>query len=131
MVVDLILNEDACYDKGHTIHSSTIHSSGQIESFKNSVDERSVLVGCKQRICTIDGYAMPLVYRGGLIYHFLLDKPPDEDLEMYPAVHLTGPDEWDLSVLDFTHPSCDEEPPWSNDPTERFAFDPKFDEFGD
>ena len=28
-------------------------------------------------------------------------------------------------------PSGDGEPPWSNDPDERFAFDPNFDEFGD
>ena len=46
-------------------------------------------------------------------------------------MHLTGPHEWNLSVLDFTHPSGDGEPPWSNDPDERFAFDPHFDEFGD
>ena len=39
--------------------------------------------------------------------------------------------EWDPSVLDYTHPSGDGEPPWSNDPDERFAFDPDFDEFGD
>ena len=30
-----------------------------------------------------------------------------------------------------THPSGDGEPPWSNDPDERYAFDPNFDEFGD
>ena len=47
---NLIMNEYACYGKGHTIHSS-----GQIEWFKNSVDERSVQVVGKQRICTIDG----------------------------------------------------------------------------
>ena len=45
----VIMNEYACYGKGHTIHSS-----GQIEWFKNSVDDRSVQVGGKQRICTID-----------------------------------------------------------------------------
>ena len=33
--------------------------------------------------------------------------------------------------MDFTYPSGDGEPPWSNDPDERFAFDPNFDEFGD
>ena len=54
-IVNLIMNEYACHGKGHTIHSS-----GQIEWFKNSVDDRSVQVGGKQRICTIDGYAMPL-----------------------------------------------------------------------
>ena len=50
---------------------------------------------------------------------------------MYPAVHLTGPHEWDPSVLDYTHPSGDGEPPWSKVPNERSAFDPNFDEFGD
>ena len=65
------------------------------------------------------------------MYLSLLDKPSDEDLERYQAVHLTGPHEWDRSVLDFTHPSGDGEPPWSNDPNERFAFDPNSDEFGD
>ena len=125
-IVNLIMNEYAYYGKGHTIHSS-----GQIEWFKNSVDHRSVQVGGKQRICTTDGYAMPLTCRGGLMYLSLLGKPTDQDLERYPAVHLTGPHEWDPSVLDYTHPSGDGEPPWSNDPDERYAFDPNFDEFGD
>ena len=125
-IVNFIMNEYACYGKGHTIHSS-----GQIEWFKNSVDDRSVQVGGKQRICTTDGYAMPLTCRGGLMYLSLLGKPTDQHLERYPAVHLTGPHEWDPSVLDYTHPSGDGEPPWSNDPDERYAFDPNFDEFGD
>ena len=125
-IVNLIMNEYACYGKGHTIHSS-----GQIEWFKNSVDDRSVQVGGKQRICTIDGYAMPLTCRGDLMYLSILGKPTDKDLERYPAVHITGPHEWDPSVLDYTHRSDDGEPPWSNDPDERFAFHPNFDEFGD
>ena len=54
-IVILIMNEYVCYRKGHTIHSS-----GQIDWFKNSVDEWSVQVGGKQRIYTIHGYAMPL-----------------------------------------------------------------------
>ena len=125
-IVHLIMNEYACYGKGHTIHSS-----GQIEWFKNSVDDISLQVGRKQRICTIDGYAMPLVCRGGFMYLSILGKPPDADLERYPAVHLTGPHEWDSSVLDYIHPSGDGELPWSNDPDVRFALDPSFDEFGD
>ena len=60
----------------------------------------------------------------------ILGKPTDSDLERYPAVHLTGPHEWDPSVLDYNHPSGDGEPPWSNDRDERFAFDPNFDVFG-
>ena len=117
------MNEYSCHGKGHTIHSS-----GQIGWLKNSVDDRSDQVGGKQRICTIDGHAMPLTCRGGLMYLSILGKPTDTDLERYPAVHLTGPHEWDPSVLDYTHPSG---APWSNDPDERFAFDPNFDEFGD
>ena len=65
------------------------------------------------------------------MYLSIIGKPTDADLERYPAVHLTGPHEWDPSVLDYTHPSDDGEPPWSNDPNESPAFDPNFDEFGD
>ena len=85
-IVNLVMNEYACYRKGHTIRSS-----GQIEWFKNSVDDRSVQVGGKQRICTMDGYAMPLTCRGGLMYLLILGKPNDTDFERYPAVHLQGP----------------------------------------
>ena len=85
-IVNLTMDEYACYGKGYTIHSS-----GQIEWFKNSVDDRSVQVGGKQRICTIECYSMPLVCRGGLMYLCLLGKPSGEDLEKYIAVHLTGP----------------------------------------
>ena len=53
-------------------------------------------------ICTIDGYAMPLVCRGGLMYLYILGKCTDADLERYPAVHLTGPHEWHPSLLDYT-----------------------------
>ena len=64
------------------------------------------------------------------MYLYLLGKPSDEDLEKYPSVHLTGPHEWDQSVLDYSYPSDDGEPKWSIDPNERSAFDPKYDEFG-
>ena len=65
------------------------------------------------------------------MYLSILGKPTDKDFERYPAVHLTRPREWDPSVLDYTHPSGDGKPHWSNDPDERFVFDPNFDEFGD
>ena len=42
----------------------------------------------KQRICTIDGYAILWVCRGGLMYLSLIGIPTDADLERYPAVHL-------------------------------------------
>ena len=96
-IVNLIMNEYAYYGKRHTIHSS-----GLIEWFKNSVDDRPVQVGGTQRICSIDGDAMPLTCRGGLMYLSILGKPTDKDLERYPAVHLTGPHEW--IVLSWTIP---------------------------
>ena len=82
-IANLIMNEYACCGKGYTIHSS-----GQIEWFKNSVNDRSIQVGVTQRICTIDGNAMPLT---GLMYLSIICKPTDTDLERYPAVHITGP----------------------------------------
>ena len=115
-IVNLILNEYDCYGKGHTTHSS-----GQIEWFKNSVDDRSVQVDGKQRICTIDGYAMPLTGRVGLMYLSIFGNPTDTDLERYPDVCLTGPHEWDPSDLDYTHPSGDGEPPWSNTNSQYFG----------
>ena len=63
------------------------------------------------------------------MYLSILSKPTDRDLERYQGVHLTGPYEWDPSVLDYIHPSGDGEPPLSM--TLRFAVDPNIDEFGD
>ena len=65
------------------------------------------------------------------MYISIIVKHTDVDLERYPAVHLTGPHEWDPSVLDYTHPSGDGVPPWSNDHSERSFYDPNFDAFGD
>ena len=93
-IANLIMNKYACCGKGHTIHSS-----GQIEWFKNFVYDMLVQVSDQQRICSIDGCSMPLVGRSGLMYLSLPGKPSDKDLERYPAVHHIGPHEWDPSVL--------------------------------
>ena len=73
-MVTLIMNEYAYYGKGHSIHSS-----GQIEWYTNTVDDKSVQVGGQQRIVTIDGYSMPLVCKGGLMYLQLQGIPTDQD----------------------------------------------------
>ena len=124
-IVSLIMNEHAYYGRGHSIHSS-----GQIEWYTNTMDDKSVQVN-QQRIVTIGGYSMPLVCKGGLMYLELLGTPTDKDLQTYPSVHLTSPHEWDPSVLDYVHPEDNGEPDRANDPTERFQFDSNFDEFGD
>jgi hypothetical protein len=46
----------------------TIHSSGQLEWFKNGVDDRSKKVGGTQRITTPDGYIIPINVTSGLPY---------------------------------------------------------------
>ena len=91
----------------------------------------SVQVGGQQRLVTIDGYSMPLVCKGGLMYLKIQGIPTDKDLQTYASVHLTTPHEWDPSVLDFIHPEENWESDWTNDPLENFELDPKFGEFDD
>ena len=98
-MVNLIMNEYAYYGRGHSIHSS-----GWIEWFSNIVDEKSVYVGGQQRIDTIDGYSMPLICKGELMYLELQGIQTDKDLQTYPSVHLSSHHEWDPSVLDYEHP---------------------------
>ena len=50
---------------------------------------------------------------------------------MIPSVHLTSPQEWDPSVLDYVHPKDNGEPNSTHNSIEKFQFDPTFDEFDD
>ena len=97
-----IFNEYAYLGKG-----SSIHSSGQLEWFKTNVDEKSVIVGGTQLITTLDGYSVPLLIKDGLAYATSLGKPTDQDMDTYPHVFFTSPDEWDPSVLDHDPPHLD------------------------
>ena len=123
--VVLIMHEYAYYGRGNTIHSP-----GQIEWFQNTCDDKSFHVGGKQVINFLDGYSTPLQCRTGLMYMSLLGKPTDTDLATYPHVLLTGPHEWDTSVLDYTHPTTSGDPTWAPDPSLLGAHDPRIDEFG-
>ena len=64
------------------------------------------------------------------MYMSLLGQPTDVDLITYPHVLLTGPHEWDPSVLDYTHPTSSEDPTWAPDPSLCSAHDPRIDGFG-
>ena len=97
-----IFNEYAYLGKG-----SSIHSSGQLEWFKTNVDEKSIKMGGTQLITTLDGYSVPLLIKDGLAYATSLGKPPDQDMDTYPHVFFTSPDEWDPSVLDHDPPHLD------------------------
>ena len=89
-----IFNEYAYLGKG-----SSIHSSGQLEWFKTNVDEKSVKVGGTQLITTLDGYSLPLLIKDGLAYATSLGRPTDQDMDTYPHVFFTSPDEWDPQSL--------------------------------
>ena len=119
-----IFNEYAYLGKG-----SSIHSSGQLEWFKTTVDEKSVKVGGTQLIASLDGYSVPLLIKDGLAYATSLGKPTDQDMDTYPHVSFTSPDEWDPSVLDHDPPHLDGLDP-SQVPDQPFG-DPMFDAYGD
>ena len=119
-----IFNEYAYLGKG-----SSIHSSGQLEWFKTNVDEKSVKVGGPQLITTLDGYSVPLLIKDGLAYATSLGRPTDQDMDTYPHVFFTSPDEWDPSVLDHDPPHLDGLDP-SQVPDQPFG-DPMFDAYGD
>ena len=117
------MHEYAYYGRGNTIHSP-----GQIEWFQNICDDKSFHVGGKQVINFLEGYSTPLQCRTGLMYMSLLGKPTDADLNTYPHVLLTGPHEWDPSVLDYTHPTTSGDPTWAPDPSLLGAHDPRIDD---
>ena len=119
-----IFNEYAHLGKG-----SSIHSSGQLEWFKTHVDEKSIKVGGTQLITTLEGYSVPLLIKDGLAYATSLGKPTDQDMDTYPHVFFTSPDEWDPSVLDHDPPPLDGLDP-SQVLDEPFG-DPMFDAYGD
>ena len=64
------------------------------------------------------------------MYMNLLCRPTDADLNTFPHVLLTGPHEWDPSVLHDTHPATFGDPICAPDPSQCGAHDPRIDEFG-
>ena len=119
-----IFNEYAYLEKG-----SSIHSSGQLEWFKTNVDEKSVKVGGIQLITTLDGYSVPLLIKDGLAYATSFGRHTAQDMDTYPHVFFTSPDEWDPSVLDPDPPHLDGLDP-SQVPDQHFG-DLMFDDYGD
>ena len=85
-----IFNEYAYLWKG-----SSTHSSGQLEWLQTHVHETSVKVGGTQLINTLDGYSVPLLIKDGLAYATSIGRSTDQDMETYPHVLITSPDEWD------------------------------------
>jgi len=89
-----ILHQYAYTGKGKSIHSSR-----QMESFKQLVYDKSIKVGGKQRIETTDGYIIPINFRNGL--PFISLRPyKDKEWNDLPHVTITADMDWDSIVLD-------------------------------
>jgi hypothetical protein len=81
--VILIMNQYAHAGKGKTIHSS-----GQMEWFKNTVDNRSKKVGGTQRAATPDSYIIPINVISCLPY--IQQRPyTGEEYDTHPHVFFT------------------------------------------
>ena len=102
----LIMHQYAYLGKGKTIHSK-----GQVEWYKNSVDDKSRALGGKQRVVTLDGYIIPLHIRNGLPYMDMM-VPTQQELDSLPHIILTADTEWNPKVLDN---EVDLDAEWSNE----------------
>jgi hypothetical protein len=121
-VIILIMNQFTHAGKGKTINSS-----GQMEWFKKTVDDRSKKVGGSQRITTTDGYIIPINILSGLPY--IKQRPyTDDEYDKHPHVFLTSDNNWNPSVPDY---NGDDDTQWYDTITDMApSIDPMFDEFG-
>ena len=119
-----ILHQYAYVGKGKTIHSC-----GQMEAYKQVVHDKSIKVGGKQRIETLDGYIIPLNIRHGLPY-MTIRPYTDTEWETLPHVIMTADTDWNPSILDCEQEDNEE---WFNamEDLPSLTPDPLFDEYGD
>ena len=87
------LHQYAYTGKGRMIHSST-----QLEMYKNQVDDYSQMVGGNQYIQILNGYIIPLDIQDGLPY-MPLCAPTDNELDTLPSIILTSNVNWDPHVV--------------------------------
>jgi len=84
----------------YTGQGKTIHSSSQLEWYKNDVNNKSIKVsGGMQCIRTNNGYVIPISIRDGLPY-IAVCPFSDEEWDNLPHVVLTSDMDWDPGVLD-------------------------------
>ena len=113
----------------YTGKGKTILSSGQLEAFNQTVHDKSINVGGKQRIETLDGYVIPMNFRQGLPY--VSFRPYiDVEWETLPHITLTADKDWDPSILDNEMEDNEE---WFNamEDWPELSPDPYFDDVGD
>jgi hypothetical protein len=121
-----IMHQYALLGKG-----ASIHSSSQLEWYKNDVNDKSLHVpGGLQRITTLEGYIIPLTIKDGLSR---LDIRPrtDHEFDTLPHVFLTSELEWDPTVLDHQYHDSSE---WGDEaasaPGTSTLHNSRYDEFG-
>jgi len=105
--VILIMHQYAYTGKGHTIHSSA-----QIEAFKNTVDDKSKKANGNQRIVIkhdSKDYVLPLDIVRGLV-RLKLRPYTDTEFKELPHVVLTSDATWDPTTLDYSW--GDDDPEW-------------------
>jgi hypothetical protein len=111
----------------HPQQGKSIHSSCQLESFANDVNDKLIHIpGGLQRIQTVDGYVFPLSIRDGLPY---LGMRPYTDAEYDSLRHviLTSDVDWDPRVLDF---DIDDNNDWYDAISDNMNHSDLFDVFG-
>ena len=87
------------HNYAHLKKGSTIVAPGQLEYYKNKVDDKSRKVGGTQCIKTLDGYTIPMTIKNGLA-RLKIRPYLNQEWDTLPHVILTGPNEWDPTVLD-------------------------------
>ena len=83
----------------YTGRGTSIHSSGQLEWYKNEVSDQSSVTGGKQRIVTLQGHVVPITITGGLP-RIKLRPYTDQEWDSLPHVVMTDDALWDPSFLD-------------------------------
>ena len=118
-----ILNQYAYVGRGRSIHLS-----GQLEWYKNEVNDRSIKVGGKQHITTLDGYIHPINIVSGLPYVTMRPYTNDE-WDTLPHVIWTSDNDWDPSILDH---NLDDNHEWFSSTSDlAHSFDKRFNDVGD
>jgi hypothetical protein len=84
----------------HVGDGKTIHSSAQLEWYKNDVNDHSMKVADGlQRITTVEGYVHPITIWNGLA-HVIMRPYTDKEWDTLPHFIWTSDTEWDPTVLD-------------------------------
>ena len=82
--VIIVIRQHARHGKNESIHSSP-----QIERFKNKVDDRSIKVGGSQNTTTLDDHKFPMSIRNAST-HMTLRPCTDREWEKLPRSILTS-----------------------------------------